>query len=138
LTLAPAMAAPALGEDALRNNDVTCANSQDGKQARAPHAARGFAGDANMHRLTDENVHRRVSRGICLIAAAVIVFALSGPSQGAPNVMDHPGGTLEQRRACKNDAMRFCQKEIPDIPKITACMTRNKKNLSALCRAQFK
>jgi hypothetical protein len=52
--------------------------------------------------------------------------------------MDHPGGTLEQRRACKDDAMKFCRKEIPDIPRITACMTKNKKNLSALCRTQFR
>ncbi len=73
-----------------------------------------------------------------IIAAAVVVFALSDASQAAPGVMDHPGGTLEQRRACKDDAMKFCRKEIPDIPRITACMTKNKKNLSALCRTQFK
>jgi hypothetical protein len=72
------------------------------------------------------------------IAAAVIVLALSGVSPAAPGVMDHPGGTLEQRRACKDDAMKFCRKEIPDIPRITACMTKNKRNLSALCRTQFK
>jgi hypothetical protein len=72
------------------------------------------------------------------VVAAVVVFALSNASYAAPSVMDHPGGTLEQRRACKDDAMKFCRKEIPDIPRITACMTKNKRNLSALCRTQFK
>jgi hypothetical protein len=72
------------------------------------------------------------------IAAAIVVFAWSETSQAAASVMDHPGGTLEQRRACKDDAMKFCRKEIPDIPRITACMTKNKRNLSALCRTQFK
>jgi hypothetical protein len=72
------------------------------------------------------------------IATAAIVLAISGTSQAAPGVMDHPGGTLEQRRACKDDAMKFCRKEIPDIPRITACMTKNKRSLSALCRTQFK
>ena len=73
-----------------------------------------------------------------IISAAIVVFALSETSQAAASVMDHPGGTLEQRRACKDDAMKFCRKEIPDIQRITACMTKNKKNLSALCRTQFK
>jgi hypothetical protein len=73
-----------------------------------------------------------------MIAAAVVVFALSNASHAAASIMDHPGGTLEQRRACKDDAMKFCRKEIPDIPRITACMTKNKKNLSALCRTQFR
>ena len=72
------------------------------------------------------------------IAAAIVFFAAPETSQAAASVMDHPGGTPEQRRACTDDAMKFCRKEIPDIPKITACMTKNKRNLSALCRTQFK
>jgi hypothetical protein len=73
-----------------------------------------------------------------IVTAAVVVLAFSNAAQAAPNVMDHPGGTLEQRRACKDDAIKFCRQEIPDIPRITACMTKNKKNLSAMCRTQFK
>ena len=36
---------------------------------------------------------------------------------------------------CTGDAFRLCASEIPNIPKITACMVRNKSNLSPGCRA---
>ena len=35
---------------------------------------------------------------------------------------------------CTGDAMRLCSSEIPDIPRITACMVRNRANLSVSCR----
>jgi hypothetical protein len=47
-------------------------------------------------------------------------------------------GTLEQRRACRADAMKFCRDQIPNVKRITACMERNIKKLSPLCRTQFK
>jgi len=47
-------------------------------------------------------------------------------------------GTLEQRRACRQDAMTFCRKDVPDVRKITACMERNLRRLSPACRAQFR
>ena len=47
-------------------------------------------------------------------------------------------GTLEQRRACEADAMKFCKDVVPDVPKITACMKRHLDKLSPDCRAQFK
>ena len=31
--------------------------------------------------------------------------------------------------------MRLCSSEIPDIPRITACMVRNKSQVSPGCRA---
>lgn len=45
--------------------------------------------------------------------------------------------TQEQREACTPDAFRLCSNEIPDIPRVTACMEANKKNLSPGCRAVF-
>lgn len=45
--------------------------------------------------------------------------------------------TAEQEQACTNDAFRLCSSEIPDVERVTACMTRNKAQLSPLCRAQF-
>jgi hypothetical protein len=45
--------------------------------------------------------------------------------------------TQEAREACTPDAFRLCQNEIPDVPKVTACMEANKKNLSPACRAVF-
>jgi hypothetical protein len=46
-------------------------------------------------------------------------------------------GTPEQRWACEQDAFRFCGYEIPNVPRITACMAKNIKKLSPACRAQF-
>ena len=47
-------------------------------------------------------------------------------------------GTHEQRLACTEDAFKFCGAEIPNVPRITECMIRNLKELSPVCRAQFK
>jgi hypothetical protein len=41
----------------------------------------------------------------------------------------------EAQMMCTGDAMRLCSSEIPDIPRITACMMRQRTNLSAGCRA---
>jgi len=50
----------------------------------------------------------------------------------------HAQGTPEQRMACTEDAFKFCGADIPDVPRITACMIKNLKQLSPVCRAQFK
>ncbi|MBR0958228.1 hypothetical protein [Bradyrhizobium japonicum] len=41
----------------------------------------------------------------------------------------------EAQQMCSGDAMRLCSREIPDIPRITACMVRNKAHVSPGCRA---
>jgi hypothetical protein len=46
--------------------------------------------------------------------------------------------TPEQQQACTNDAFRLCSAEIPDVDRVTACMVRNKSQLSPPCRAQFR
>jgi len=51
----------------------------------------------------------------------------------------HPGGAAAQdspdvRQACTPDAMRLCSDVIPDVPKITACMTAKYSQLSDGCR----
>ncbi|WP_249141195.1 MULTISPECIES: hypothetical protein [Bradyrhizobium] len=43
--------------------------------------------------------------------------------------------TQEAQQMCSGDAMRLCSAEIPDIPRITACMVRNKSQVSPGCRA---
>ena len=45
--------------------------------------------------------------------------------------------TPEQEQACTSDAFRLCSSEIPDVDRVTACMVRNKAQLSPPCRAQF-
>jgi hypothetical protein len=41
----------------------------------------------------------------------------------------------EAEAMCTNDAFRVCGSEIPDVQRVTACMIRNKSQLSAGCRA---
>ncbi|HMM93181.1 hypothetical protein [Bradyrhizobium sp.] len=41
----------------------------------------------------------------------------------------------EAREMCTGDAFRLCSSEIPNIPKITACMMKHRSDLSAGCRA---
>ena len=41
----------------------------------------------------------------------------------------------EAQQMCTGDAMRLCGHEVPNIPRITACMARNRAHVSAGCRA---
>jgi hypothetical protein len=41
----------------------------------------------------------------------------------------------EAQQQCTGDAFRLCSSEIPNIPKITACMIKQRSNLSAGCRS---
>jgi hypothetical protein len=41
----------------------------------------------------------------------------------------------EAQQMCTGDAFRLCSSEIPDIPKITACMYKHKAELSPGCRS---
>jgi len=40
----------------------------------------------------------------------------------------------EAQQQCTGDAFRLCSSEIPNIPKITACMIKHRTDLSAGCR----
>jgi hypothetical protein len=46
--------------------------------------------------------------------------------------------TPEQQQACTPDAMRLCGEFVPDVDRITACMIRNKAQLSPQCRVFFR
>lgn len=41
----------------------------------------------------------------------------------------------EAQQMCSGDAMRLCSSEIPDIPRIRACMVQKKAQVSPGCRA---
>jgi hypothetical protein len=41
----------------------------------------------------------------------------------------------EAREMCTGDAFRLCSSEIPNIPKITACMIKHRADLSTGCRS---
>jgi hypothetical protein len=61
-----------------------------------------------------------------ILAFAVSISALSSTSSFA--------FSAEAQQMCTGDAFRLCSSEIPNIPKITACMVKNRANLSAGCR----
>jgi len=42
--------------------------------------------------------------------------------------------SAEAQSMCTSDAFRLCSSEIPNIPKITACMIRQRASLSSGCR----
>jgi hypothetical protein len=46
--------------------------------------------------------------------------------------------TQEEEQACSGDAFRLCGPEIPDVDRVTACMVRNKSQLSPGCRVYFR
>lgn len=46
--------------------------------------------------------------------------------------------TPEQQQACSDDAFRLCSADIPDIERVTACMVRNKEQLTPGCRVFFR
>ena len=71
-------------------------------------------------------VRSRIFQFGLMLAAALSVSMSPAASQGY---------TPEQQQACSGDAFRLCSSEIPNIPAITACMRKNKANLSTGCRA---
>jgi hypothetical protein len=64
------------------------------------------------------------------LAIAICLLASAGPSKAEDF-------TAEQRANCTGDAFRLCSSEIPNIPAVTACMRKNRSNLSAACKAVF-
>jgi hypothetical protein len=67
------------------------------------------------------------------LLAATLAAALS------LSMLPQPGHayTAEQQQYCSGDAFRLCGSEIPDVDRITACMIRNKSQLSPECRRVF-
>jgi len=73
----------------------------------------------------------RASRVFSLTSLAVLTglaMAVLTPSPADAQ------GTPEQRAACSDDAQRVCGQYIPDVDRVTACMKRNRRHLSAACR----
>jgi type II secretory pathway component PulL len=82
-------------------------------------------GEPTMEIRTDR-LHRR----LMIIIAALFGFTLMSLPAAAQ-------GTQQQREACQDDAMRLCNQYVPDVNRITACMSQKRRYLSARCRAAF-
>ena len=65
-------------------------------------------------------------------AGLVLAIALSVSTLSATSSFAY---TAEAQQMCTSDAFRLCSSEIPNIPKITACMIKHRADLSPGCRA---
>jgi hypothetical protein len=72
-------------------------------------------------------ITRTIRQAAFVAAFAASFSALSSTSSSA--------FTAEAQQMCTGDAFRLCSSEIPNIPRITACMVKNRANLSSGCRA---
>ena len=72
-------------------------------------------------------IFHRISRAALFSAVAVAATAFSAS----------PGPALasDAQQMCTGDAMRLCGHEIPNVQRITACMHKQRANVSAGCRA---
>jgi hypothetical protein len=69
---------------------------------------------------------RTLRRAGLVLAVAASIASLSSTSSFA--------FSAEAQEMCTSDALRLCSSEIPDIPKITACMFKHRADLSTGCR----
>jgi type II secretory pathway component PulL len=77
-------------------------------------------------RIRTGRLHRR---SMMIVAALFGLTLMSLPAAAQ--------GTPEQHAACQDDAMRLCNQYVPDVSRITACMSQKRRYLSARCRAVF-
>jgi hypothetical protein len=74
-------------------------------------------------------VQSRISRACLMLAMALSALLLATASHAY---------TPEQEQACTPDAFRLCGDAIPDVDRVTACMIRNRDQLSPQCRVFFR
>ena len=65
-------------------------------------------------------------------AGIVLAFAVSFAAVSATPSFAF---SAEAQQMCTGDAFKLCSDEIPNIPKITACMMKKRASLSTGCRA---
>ncbi|MCW2317439.1 hypothetical protein SAMN06265338_103182 [Rhodoblastus acidophilus] len=71
-------------------------------------------------------------KAIALVALAAATLACATPASAEYR------GTAEAQQACTPDVFRLCGQFIPDAGQITACLIRQKPNLSPACKVVFR
>lgn len=74
-------------------------------------------------------VQSSMSRACLMLAMALSASLLPGMAYAY---------TPEQQQACSPDAFRLCGDAIPDVDRVTACMIRNRAQLSPGCAVYFR
>lgn len=70
-------------------------------------------------------------------AVAPVALALAALACATPASAEYRG-TGEAQQACTPDVFRLCGQFIPDAGQITACLIRQKPNLSPACKMVFR
>lgn len=68
--------------------------------------------------------------------AGAILITLASTSTGMA-LSKQPSMREQAEAACYNDAVKFCNDDIPDEAKVTACMRKNRAGLSPTCGKIF-
>ena len=63
-----------------------------------------------------------------------LLFAIASAAT-AISVTPSLAFSSEAQQMCTGDAMRLCGHEVPNVQRITACMVKQRANLSPGCRA---
>jgi hypothetical protein len=124
----------------LRHADVSCGGDADFA------INQGFVTALRMKPfpLTGETILKRNRRQISSLPiqgepTMIRTFALATIAASALSLFALPTQSYafspEAQQMCTGDALRLCSAEIPDIPRITACMMKQRMSLSAGCRA---
>jgi hypothetical protein len=76
--------------------------------------------------VTDDRIN--IIRRFGLVAAVVMTASMAATSSGF-------AFSAEAQQMCTGDAFRLCAAEMPSIPRITACIRKNRSSLTVGCRA---
>lgn len=75
-----------------------------------------------------------VSKSFCKLRQAGLIVAIA-TTISVLSAHQSFAFSSEAQQMCTGDAFKLCSSEIPNIPKITACMISHRAQLSAGCRA---
>ncbi|HWV52479.1 hypothetical protein [Pseudorhodoplanes sp.] len=76
---------------------------------------------------------------VCFFAGLVMLATtIASDTSWAQRRQQPADGTLQQRKDCADDARMVCGRFIPDVDRITQCMTANKRQLTPQCRRHFR
>lgn len=75
---------------------------------------------------------------LCFLASLLLLAMTVASDTGWARSKQPADGTLQQRKDCADDARMVCGRFIPDVARITQCMTANKRQLTPQCRRHFR
>jgi hypothetical protein len=80
-------------------------------------------------------MHRRVS----ILVAILLAFVAAGArAQTQPMTQEQQEEMQQQQQACGNDVYTLCNDAIPDRDRITACLKKHWKDVSADCKSTME